>query len=83
MSCRVLYYIMDFTSTDFYGFISFTLQLERIIIDYITKATHFKLFRMGQSSEVLAVFFYQQTPCQYYYGTVSYTHLTLPTIYSV
>ena len=45
-------------------------KLKRSIIDYLTKSAHPILFRMGQSSEVLAVFFYQQTPCQYYYGTI-------------
>jgi len=52
------------------GFISFTSQLERSIIDYLTKSAHFILFRVGQFSEVLAAFFYQQTSDQYYYGTV-------------
>ena len=52
------------------GFISLTSQLERSIIDYLTKSDHLILFRMGQSSEVLAVFFYQQTSGQYYYGTI-------------
>ena len=60
------FYIMDFTSWIYMGFISFTSQLERIIIDYLTKSAHFILFKMGQFSEVLAVFFYQQTSGQYY-----------------
>jgi len=39
-------------------FISFNLQLKRIIIDYLTKSAHFIFFRMGQSSEVLVAIFY-------------------------
>ena len=51
-------------------FISFDSQSERSIIDYLTKSAHFILFRMGQSFEVLTVFFYKQTSDQYYYSTV-------------
>ena len=79
--CRTEIFYYDLTFMDIYGFlyrylwismgfISFTSQLERIIIDYLTKSAHFILFRMGYSFEVLAVFFYQQTSDQYYYGTV-------------
>ena len=50
--------------------ISCTSQSERIIIDYLNKSADFILFRMGQFPKVLAVFFYQQTSGQYYYGTV-------------
>ena len=40
------------------NFISFPSQSEKSIIDYLTKSAHFILFRMGQSSEILTVFFY-------------------------
>ena len=51
-------------------FISFASQSKRSTIDYLTKSAHFILFIMGQYSEVLAVFFYQETSGQHYYGTI-------------
>jgi len=71
-SCHAELYIILWISIlwIFRHFISFASQSERSNIDYLTKSSHFILFRMGQSSEVLAIFFYQQILYQYYYGTV-------------
>jgi len=67
-SCHAGFYIILWISLLWISrdFISFASQFERSIIDYLTKPAHFTLFRMGQSSEVLTVFFYQQTSSEYY-----------------
>ena len=43
---------------------------EGSIIAHLTRPVYFLLFRVGQSIEVLAVFFYQYTSRQYNYSTV-------------
>ena len=66
---------MNFTIIDFdefYGFHQLCLAVRKEVL-LLTSAGQFifiLLFRMGQSTEVLAVFFYQYTSRQYYYSTV-------------